>query len=61
MGQGEGGEKRKEALSLFRFHHPLFPQKRLILRLFVWVVYLFPGGRGGGEHPNVGVVVSEVA
>ena len=31
MGEGVGGEDK--ALSLFRFHLPPFPQKRLILRL----------------------------
>ena len=31
MREGVGGED--EALSLFRFHLPRFPQKRLILRL----------------------------
>ena len=41
------GEKGKEALSLFRFHLPLFRQKRLILRLFSWFVCLFPRGREG--------------
>ena len=57
-GGGGRGEKGKEALSLFRFHLPLFSQKCLILRIFVWFVCLFPRGR---RHPNVGVVVTEMA
>ena len=36
MGEGGGGEKKlSQALSLFRFHLSPFPQKRLILRLFL--------------------------
>ena len=56
-GGGGRGEKGKEALSLFRFHLPLFCQKRLILRLFVWFVCLFPRGRGpGGVLPYMGYI-----
>ena len=35
MGEGGGGE---EALSLFRFHLSPFPQKRLILRLSMYIL-----------------------
>ena len=40
MGEGGGGEEKggfsPSALSLFRFHLAPFPQKRLILRLWLW-------------------------
>ena len=59
MGEGGGGRRERKLSPSFASIFPFFPRnERLILRLFVWFVCLFPRGWG---HPNIGVIVTEVA